>query len=179
MFQTPAAPTTTSSSSRRSTRVSRFSSGANNDSQSTRKKSVTRRSTPKGPARKWAKVLRAPADNVGFKTLQWISIQDLNFDEKIAWDEDQMRDKGSVIMDGKTGTESGGASDEVSLKDEDNNNNNTESKMDGDNDDGSERPSKKPRIEENQPTEQKEEVGDSQASQAMDTAKAEENTSTE
>lgn len=100
MFQTPTAAIPYSSMSRRSTRTSR--SGAGGETHSKKKKKSLRRPTPagSGPARKWAKVLREPVENIGFRTVKWVSIEDLTFDEKIAWDEEQGRQKGSVITDG-------------------------------------------------------------------------------
>ena len=100
MFQTPTASVQYSSMSRRSTRTSR--SGAAGETHSKKKKKSLRRPTPNGtgPARKWAKVLREPVENIGFKTIKWVPTEDLTFDEKIAWDEEQGRQKGSVINDG-------------------------------------------------------------------------------
>ena len=112
MFQTPAAsePIPTYNS-RRSTRASRTSSVVSKiESQSSRKKKkkqspVVLIKSNSGPARKWAKVLRPPAAGVDFKTLQWIKVEDLTFEEKIMWDEEQRRQKGSVITDGKKNSE--------------------------------------------------------------------------
>jgi hypothetical protein len=100
MFQTPTDSVQYSSmSSRRSTRTSRSGAAGAETQHSKKKKKSLRRPTPTGtgPARKWAKVLREPVENIGFKTIKWVPTEDLTFDEKIAWDEEEGRQKGSVI----------------------------------------------------------------------------------
>ena len=103
MFHTPSeASSTLMSTARRSARVSRTTAAASNtesQSKSVRKnKSVSLRlNAPKGPAKKWAEVLRPPNENARFMILKWVPVEALTFDEKIAWDEEQRRQKGNVI----------------------------------------------------------------------------------
>jgi hypothetical protein len=104
MFHTPAASTSFSSTSRRTTRASRNSTGSVSAVQHSKKKKKAslslRRNTTTGPVRKWTKAHREPADNAGFKVIKWVPIEDLTFDEKIAWDEEHGRQKGTVITEG-------------------------------------------------------------------------------
>jgi len=117
MFQSPT-PTSAPSTARRSTRVSRSSIASINASkqhQPYKRKNKRRsdahaaaishsdvlislrRNIASGPARKYAKVLRAPSLNAGFKTMKWVAVGDLTFDEKVAWNEEQTRNKGKVL----------------------------------------------------------------------------------
>ena len=101
MFQTPASSIT--GTSRRSTRVSRSASGVTTETfgRSTAKKSTSKATnfiksqTAKGPVKKWARILREPAKNIGFKCMTWVPVEELTFDEKILWDEQQQKMKGS------------------------------------------------------------------------------------
>lgn len=126
MFQTPAA-SVVSSTSRRSTRATRTSSGGGSKIDTSHRQSRKRkkktsilrpRFTKEGPTRKWARVYRAPAENVGFKVLKWVPLEELTFDEKLAWDEEQQKPRGKVLTDGnekesdKKLNESGNSSDE-------------------------------------------------------------------
>ena len=48
--------------------------------------------------------------NAGFKTMKWVPVADLTFDEKVAWDEEQSRNKGKVLTAPKEKKEEGDAS---------------------------------------------------------------------
>eukprot|EP01083_Nonionella_stella_P194537 717480_1 len=130
MFQSPT-PTSAPSTARRSTRVARSSIASINASkqhQPYKRKNKRRsdaqaaaishsdvlislrRNIASGPARKYAKVLRAPSLNAGFKTMKWVAVGDLTFDEKVAWDEEQSRNKGKVLSAPKEKKEEEGTS---------------------------------------------------------------------
>jgi hypothetical protein len=36
---------------------------------------------------------------VGFKTLKWVPLEELTFEEKLAWDEEHQKPKGKVLTD--------------------------------------------------------------------------------
>lgn len=108
MFQTPAT-SVASSTSRRSTRATRTSYGRGKTEPSTQRQSRKRKKKPlrpslskEGPVRKWVKVLRPPADNAGFQTLKWVPLEELTFEEKLTWDEEQRKSSGEMLYDGQT-----------------------------------------------------------------------------
>ncbi len=122
MFQSPT-PTVPIVTSRRSTRATRTDtsyaiqstykkrkktkSTITNASASEVAQTLKRKNFNSGPARKFAKVLRPPAANVGFKTLKWIPVEELTFEEKLAWDEEHNRPKGKVLTDKVPGEKGG------------------------------------------------------------------------
>mmetsp|Transcript_4634 Transcript_4634/g.8892 ORF Transcript_4634/g.8892 Transcript_4634/m.8892 type:complete len:145 (+) Transcript_4634:1982-2416(+) len=116
MFQTPAA-SVVSSTSRRSTRgAARSASGGSSKIDTSHRQSRKRKKktsilrpllTKAGPVRKWAQVYRAPAENVGFKTLKWVPLEELTFEEKLAWNEDQQKPRGKVLTDSQEEKQAG------------------------------------------------------------------------
>jgi hypothetical protein len=83
--------TTTPISARRSTRVSRTVTTTT----SSRRKSrgFTSVSNTNVPCRKWTQVYRPPRHGVGFKTLKWVTIDELTIDERITYDEELQKKK--------------------------------------------------------------------------------------
>ena len=83
--------TTTPISARRSTRVSRTVTTTT----SSRRKSrgFTSVSNTNVPCRKWTQVYRPPRHGVGFKTLKWVTIDELTIDERITYDEESQKKK--------------------------------------------------------------------------------------
>ncbi len=122
MFQspTPTAPIVTSRRSTRATRTDtsyaiqstykkrkKTKSTITNASASDVAQTLKRKNFNSGPARKFAKVLRPPAANVGFKTLKWVPVEELTFEEKLAWDEEQNQPKGKVLTEKVPGEKGG------------------------------------------------------------------------
>ena len=148
MFQTPGAPEIIPTyTSRRSTRASRTASATTKHdynsqyTQSSRKKKkknqaparVLRLRPHSGPVRKFAKVFRPPAEGVGFKTVKWVPVEELNFEERVEWDAEQRKEKGRVLnekkkekeKEAKVEAEAGANSGVKGVKDESNGTGNT------------------------------------------------------